>query len=49
MALPVQGCCWPMLLERWLLPGWQWRLLEWLAWRALAWQLASRPVLRQQV
>lgn len=38
-----------MQLERWLLPGWQWGLLEWLAWRALAWQLASRPVLRQQV
>jgi len=33
-----------MQLERWLLPGWQWVLLERLALRALAWRLASRLV-----
>ena len=35
MALPVQAWCWPMRLERWMLPV----PLEWLAWRLLVWQL----------
>jgi hypothetical protein len=40
LALPVQGCCLPVRLERWRLPG---SLPEWPA------QALQRPAWRQQV
>ena len=38
MARPVQGCCWPMRLERRTQPGWQPMLPGWLAWPVLVLQ-----------
>ena len=51
MALPEQGCCWPVQLERWALPGRQQVSLAWpvLVLQQQVWQLAWRLVSQQQV